>query len=305
MLVNSTNLSSIFAGFKTAFNGGFAGTTPFYTSVAMIVNSNTREEKYGWLKQDTGLREWLGPRIVGNLALSDWTISNRKFEKTVSITREDIEDDQYGVLSPFLTEMGRATAEHPDTLVGQLLKDGFTTTCYDGQTFFDTDHPVGDGVNVATTSVSNVQAGSGPAWYLLDTSRAAKPVVYQERVKPVFTSLDRENDENVFHRDEYIYGVRARHNVGYGLWQLAFGSKADLTPDNYEAARTAMMNFAGDGGRPLGVKPNMLVVPPSLEGAAMRLLNNGTRVETVGGVPVPIQNEWANSAKIIVTPWVT
>jgi len=26
-------------------------------------------------------------------------------------------------------------------------------------------------------------------------------------------------------RDQYIYGVRARYNAGYGLWQMAYGSQ--------------------------------------------------------------------------------
>jgi phage major head subunit gpT-like protein len=164
-------------------------------------------------------------------------------------------------------------------------------------------HPVGDGVSIPTVSVSNVQAGGGTPWFLLDTSRAVKPFIYQERAAPKFTNLTQDSDDNVFFHDEYLYGVRARANVGFGLWQCAFASKADLTPDNYEAARAAMMAFKGDGGRPLGIKPNVLIVPPSLEGAAMRLLNNGTRVETVGGVPVAVQNEWAKTAEPIVTPW--
>jgi phage major head subunit gpT-like protein len=146
-----------------------------------------------------------------------------------------------------------------------------------------------------------MQAGSGAPWFLLDTSRLVKPVIFQNRMEPKFTSLNQDNDQNVFMLDEYLYGVRARYNVGFGLWQMAFGSKADLTPDNYEAARAAMMSLKGDGGRSLGVKPTTLVVPPSLEGAAMRLLNNGTRVETVNDTPIAIQNEWAKTAKLIVT----
>lgn len=163
MIVNTENLSGMFTGFKTSFNSGFAGAAPFYTSVTMMVSSQTREEKYGWLKQQTGLTEWIGPRIVENLALSDWSIKNRKFQKTVSVSRDDIEDDQYGALSPFITDMGRATAEHPGELTGELLKAGFNTACYDGKYFFAADHPVGDGANVPTANVSNVQAGSGAA----------------------------------------------------------------------------------------------------------------------------------------------
>lgn len=303
MLINSANLNSMFTGFKTLFNGAFSGADTYYKKVAMVVPSTGRDETYGWLNQQAGLREWIGPRVIKNLSASSYTIKNRKFEDTISVQREDIEDDKYGLQGPFVSEMGKAAAEHPDKLIAELLGTGFTAACYDGQAFFDTDHPVGDGADGPVASVSNMQAGSGTPWFLLDTSRAVKPIVYQERFAPVFTPLNKDSDENVFLQDEYLYGVRARANAGFGLWQFAFASKIDLTPANYEAARAAMMAFKGDGGRPLGIKPNVLIVPPSLEGAGMRLLNNGTRVEVVDTIPVPIQNEWAKTAELIVTPW--
>ena len=79
-----------------------------------------------------------------------------------------------------------------------------------------------------------------------------------------------------------------------------------MTADNYEAARQAMMALTGDTGRPLGIKPDTLVCGPALEGAAMRLLNNGSRIVTVGtGDSVAVTNEWAGTAKVIVTPWVS
>jgi len=204
-----------------------------------------------------------------------------------------------------LQELGRAAGEHPDQLIFALLAAGFASNCYDGQFFFDTDHPVGDGASGPVVSVSNMQAGAGPAWFLLDTSRAIKPLIYQERRPYRLVSKDRPEDDNVFTNKEFVYGCDGRSNAGYGLWQLAFGSKAELTPANYEAARAAMMAFKGDEGRPLNIRPDVLVAPPSLEGAAMRLLNNGTRIEIVGenDTPVAVQNEWANTAKPIVTAW--
>lgn len=153
------------------------------------------------------------------------------------------------------------------------------------------------------TSVSNMQAGSGTPWFLLDTSRALKPLIWQERIAPRFASLDRPEDENVFMRKEFIYGADARGNAGFGLWQLAFGSKADLTPDNYEAARAAMMALKGDEGRPLNIKPDVLVAPPSLEGAVKRLLNNGSRIDISSGTPVALTNEWQGTADPIITAW--
>lgn len=47
-------------------------------------------------------------------------------------------------------------------------------------------------------------------WFLASTGGVIKPVFVQQRKEPVLTRLDRENDENVFCRKEYIYGTDAR-----------------------------------------------------------------------------------------------
>lgn len=306
MIINKANLSTLYDAFNAAFTRGFGAAPSAYKSVAMVVPSEAESETFGWLGQFPRMREWVGDRIVQNLTAHTYAIKNKLFENTVSIQRTQIEDDRYGVFAPVMEEMGRAAAEHPDELIFALLGQGFATVCYDGQYFFDSDHPVKNAAG-DTVSVSNVQAGAGAAWYLLDCSRAVKPLVYQERSPYKLTPLTDDEDTNVFWKDQYIYGVRARSNAGFGLWQLAFASKADLTAENYEAARAAMMGLRGDEGRPLGIRPDTLVVPPGLEGAAMRLLNNGTRVVTVetpdGDVPLAIQNEWASTAKPIVSAW--
>ena len=72
------------------------------------------------------------------------------------------------------------------------------------------------------------------AWYLLCTNKALKPLIYQERKKPNFVSLDQENDENTFMRKQFLYGVDGRSNAGYGFWQMAYGStgeEAEVVPD--------------------------------------------------------------------------
>ena len=109
-----------------------------------------------------------------------------------------------------------------------------------------------------------------------------RPLIWQERETYEFQSVTESNDDYVFSKDEYLYGVRARvpdlNGAGYGLWQLTFGSKATLDATNYAAARAAMMNFRSDTGRILGIKPNVLVVPQpfysrALEAAALALVN--------------------------------
>lgn len=267
MIINQGNLTNLFTGFKASYNEGFRSSTPIWDQVATLVPSSTKTETYAWLGQFPRLREWIGDRQVKNLSQGSYSIINKKFESTISVKRDDIEDDQYGVYSPLFKEMGYSAATHPDELVFALLLLGFTNPCYDGQFFFDTDHPVGSG------TISNFGGGSGTPWYLLDTSRALKPLIFQKRRDYALRNMDALDDPNVFMRDEFLYGVDARGNVGFGFWQQAYGSKATLDKAAFEAARMAMKGLKSDEGRPLGIKPTKLVVPPSLESAANDIVN--------------------------------
>jgi phage major head subunit gpT-like protein len=128
MLISNESLRDLFNGFKTAFNQGFESARTFYREMAMIASSGAESETYAWLGQFPALREWIGDRQVPSLALHGYAIPNRKFESTIAVPRPKIEDDRYGVFTPFMQEMGRTTAKHPDELLFDLLKTGFTTT---------------------------------------------------------------------------------------------------------------------------------------------------------------------------------
>lgn len=296
MIINEINLSAVFTGFKAAYSSGFEGAKTVWASVAMEVPSTTEKEIYGWLGQLPGMREWIGDRMIKNIVAKGFAIENLDFESTISVPRNKIEDDLYGIFSPLMTELGRAAAAHPDELVFKTLAKGWTEHCYDGQFFFDTDHPVGNGSAADTVSVSNNGGGTGTPWYLLDTSRAIRPLIFQKRRGYNLVAKDDPRDDSVFMKKQYLYGVDARGNAGFGLWQLAYGSKQELNATNYEAARTAMQQFKGDEGRALGIKPTVLIVPPTLEGPALDLINSTT-------LESGQSNKWHKSVEVIVTPW--
>jgi len=253
-------LEAVSKGFKTSFQAGFAGVTPLYTSLCTIVPSTSSEETYGWLGDIPKMREWVGDRLIHGLRAHGYSIKNRTFELTVGVKREDIEDDKLGIYAPRFELLGQAAAEHPDDLVfGELIPGAWSTPCYDGQYFFDTDHPVG--LPGAQTTVSNVQAGNGERWMLLDLSRPLKPFIFQKRRDYNFVSKeDPKTSDAVFMKNEFVYGSDARAAGGYGFWQMGFGSRAELTAANLRAAWNAMTAFKRDDGSPLGVKPTHLVV---------------------------------------------
>lgn len=294
MKISSENLHLAFKGFKTVVNTAFETTERHKDKIAMDVESQTSEEKYGWLGDFPELNEWVGERKIKQLSDHGFKIENKKFETTVKVMRENFDDDKLGIYRPMFSEMGRSSAKHPDKLTFNLLHKGFESACYDGQNFFDEEHALVADDN-SETSVSNMQAGDEPAWCLIDGSRAIKPIIWQEREKYDFQAVTSPDDYNVFMRDEYLYGVRARVNAGFGLWQLAFGSKAELNATNYAAARAAMMDFRGNTGQILGITPTHLVISPKLEEKARKLL--------LGSVNNASSNIWQNSAEMIVSPY--
>jgi phage major head subunit gpT-like protein len=295
MIINSTTLAALYRGFNAAFQAGFTGVSPMWNRVATLVPSGTKTEDYGWLGKIPQMREWIGDRHIQNLKLHSYSIKNKKFESTVGVNRDDIEDDSLGVYTPLFQTLGQNASEHPDQLVFALLAAGFTTLCYDGQYFFDTDHPVilADG---SESSVSNYQAGNGNPWFLLDTRRPLKPLIYQERKKPNFVAMDKETDANVFMKNEYLYGVDNRCNVGFGFWQQAYASKDVLDPANFEAAYDAMGQFKGDHGAPLGVRPDLLVVGPSNASAGRRIV----QAQLISGGDSNINY---NRVQLLEVPW--
>jgi phage major head subunit gpT-like protein len=295
MIINPGNLTLLKQGFNAAFKNAFGSVTPMWDKIAMKVLSNTSEEVYGWLGANTKFREWVGERVYQNLKTHGYTIKNKTFESTVTVPREAIEDDQYGVYTSLTAQMGQDAKLHPDELLFGLIALGTSTLCYDGQYFFDTDHPVG--AQGSEVSVSNyTSAGGNNAWYLLDTSKILKPFILQMRRDYAFIAKTNLNDPNVFENNEFVFGSDGRLNVGFGLWQQAYCSKASLDSAGYGAARQAMMTFKSDAGKPLGITPNLLLVGPTNEAAALKVVK--AEKDAYGA-----DNIYRNSATVVVCPW--
>jgi phage major head subunit gpT-like protein len=295
MEINHATLRSAGVGFNAAFQRGLTSSSSLKDRVATTVRSTTKSNEYGWLGKAPRFREWIGDRVINAMAKHGYTLTNRSFENTIGVDRDDFDDDNLGIYAPLFEELGAAAQSFPDELVFALLKLGFLTNCYDGQYFFDTDHPVLDEAG-KLVSVANTDGGAGLPWFLMDVSRPLKPLIYQER-KP-FNNLirkDKDDDDNVFFRKEFLYGADGRCQVGFGFWQQAWGSRQTLNAANYETARVAIGSMKGDYGRPLNLNPRLLVVPPALEGAANAIIKS----QLINGGE---SNPWAGTAEVLVVP---
>ena len=153
MLVNASNLKTIFVNLKTIFNNAFSAAPSQWQQIAMLVPSTGKSNDYAWLSNFPKMQKWVGEKAVKALSASKYSIENDDFEATVEVDRNDIDDDNLGIYKPQAEMAGFSAAQLPDEIVFALVNAAFSAKCYDGQYFFDVDHPVGkDG---AIASVSN------------------------------------------------------------------------------------------------------------------------------------------------------
>lgn len=314
MIITPASISALMTTYRKDFQGGLGDAPSQYAEIAMTVPSSSKSNTYGWLGKFPSLVEWVGKRTIQQMQAHGYTITNKTYQGTVGIPRDDFEDDNLGVYRPVFEEMGRAAGVQPDELVFALLKDGFSQLCYDGQNFFDDEHPVYPNVDGtgAAVSVSNIltqapgkdSEGNDVPWdglpfYLLDCSRAVKPLIFQERRKPELITKTSVTDDHVFMENEFLFGTSARRAAGFSFWQMAVAVKGDLTLDNLWGGWQMMRGFEGDGGKKLGLKPTHLVVPTGLEKQATQLLNRDLFAE--GNTTV--SNEMKGKLKLVVADY--
>jgi len=143
------------------FDNGVDSAQPFYPSVCYDASSVRSSEKYGWIGNMPGMREWVGDRQFSELRSANFVIDNKHFESSLAIKKTDIADDNLGQYGPIMEQLGIEAAHHPDELWFDALELGESTACFDGQFFFDTDHSWGKSgsqSNDLTSTVSDTSA---------------------------------------------------------------------------------------------------------------------------------------------------
>jgi phage major head subunit gpT-like protein len=94
----------------------------------MQVQSKSNQTRHAWLKQLPAMRKWVGDRRVNNLSSQTLNIVNAKYENTVELTREEFEDDQYGLYIPLFGIMGRQAIATKDRMLSDAILAGTSAT---------------------------------------------------------------------------------------------------------------------------------------------------------------------------------
>jgi len=281
--------------FRTAFENA---ETVHSQAGGLVVNvtSDTEQNIYTFLSQAMGMKKWEGERKVRELSGSEFTVVNDDFEETFGIKRDALADrSRIQGISDYITKLGESAASHKDELIWDFLNNqGTTAICYDGTPLIGTSHPLKKG-----GTFSNLDAGgAGPRWYLMDNRTSNRAILFQTREDYMMEVLnaDTPNNERGFMRREHLVGAFARVAVAPAMPHRIYQSNQTLDSASFTDARANMRNYVGDGGRKLNVRPNVLMVPPSLETAALELMQ--AERNSSGAT-----NVLRGSAQVVVNPF--
>lgn len=294
-VINREVLHTAANGFRALYKEELAVIRPELEQLAMVVPSDSPEETYASLNSLPQMREWVGDRHIHGLSAKNAiTIRNKDWEASIGVDRNDFLFDKLGIVGPRVRQLARAYQLHRISILASLVAGGFTSLCFDGQYFFDTDHPVGrpgfevsvsnkgtavlsqeailaglaamrslkdesgnylrivgdtlvvspqkwglanqlmtadliEGESNTTKGLLKVMvveelADTPNAWAILCLAQPLKPFILQVVKEGEFVAMESPDDESVFMRKEFRYGVDSIDSAGYGLWQLAWGS---------------------------------------------------------------------------------
>lgn len=146
------NMDSLFFAFNALMQKGLGTSWTGWNKFASVVHSSTGIEKYPSTVIGSGMREWVGERVVNAVKGKLLEVRNKDFEHTVGVSRNDIEDDMIGFYNALFTDLGiEAGALWGKLATEALCKAGKWA---DGADFFSASR------KIEKTSVNNVVAGA-------------------------------------------------------------------------------------------------------------------------------------------------
>ncbi len=147
MLITPANLQLAFQKLDMKYQAAFAKAPIYWDKFASMIPSETTFQFHAFLDRSPQMRQWIGERQITSSSVRNIVLENLDFELTQSINVNKFKDDQYGIYSPLMEQMGYSAAMWPDnSLMLPTVQNGDQNSSisksYDGVPFYSASHPV-------------------------------------------------------------------------------------------------------------------------------------------------------------------
>lgn len=142
----------------TEYGRAYSSPTPLvYPQLCTTIPSTKQNVLLAIMDMVPEMREWVADRVYNNPAEHSQLLLNPHYELSMSVDADNVADDDLGTAFLSAGYLGEAALEHPDVLLGTVMKNGQTAIGFDGSNFFDTTHPT-DAKNGTGTQYSNYES---------------------------------------------------------------------------------------------------------------------------------------------------
>ncbi len=151
-------------GMRNEFGETFEKVPTHWANLATTIKSDADGEKYRWVGAVRQMREWGTGRVATGLNSESYDIQNSKYEITMEIDRDEIDDAQTNMITQRINSMATRAAAHKDRLLANLLMLGAEaeSLAFDGKPFFAADHESGNSGAQSNILTSNVTTPAKP-----------------------------------------------------------------------------------------------------------------------------------------------
>ena len=111
-----------------------------------VIPSTSKSEVYQHLNGCPTFREWVSgtERVYRNIEETDFAVTNKKYEATISVDLDRVDDNQIGSYGTMAESLGMAASRLQEKLIGQLIAGAFASTkTADGQYWISDTHAMG------------------------------------------------------------------------------------------------------------------------------------------------------------------
>lgn len=142
MIISPQSLQDLQAQFMMDFSVAFGARKDRWQEKAYRANSTAYKTVHSWLASQPEMRKWVGARILNNLVTRGFELKNEDWEYSFVVDANDIFYDNLGAYEDRGRIAGDVSARWYEKLVTDAMLAGTTAIGWDGQFFYDVDHPV-------------------------------------------------------------------------------------------------------------------------------------------------------------------
>lgn len=201
-----------------------------YERYTQIVGTTTRNTPFGWMTPAPGINKYEGHRRLATLDTINYSIDAIEFDGAFQVPLIDIEDDNVGGYRRRMRDLVMKSGQpFKSRWVMTTIKNGASTPCFDGSSFFATSHNIGGwgttpaqfasgGANLLQYNTAAISDATNHVlvWLIHEDEIMLKPLVYVSRQEPQFRTDSGDSLSSYTKTVKYWLDLRA--GFGFGYW---------------------------------------------------------------------------------------